>query len=139
MVTMPRYLAFALMFIATAVVVQAETIMTLRGDIANSATQSYEDAVKRCTQPMLAQCLQREVRDATESLVVTYKSVEESLRSNPKELPGLRASQRAWSEFLKTNCEFLGSVTKSSSEYQACMLHSIYTRSSELHTYIGWD
>lgn len=138
MVTTLTRLALALAFISAPVCAHAET-MTLRGQIADDAAYSYKEAVKSCAGPTLAQCLQKEVRNATKSLAVTYKGVEQSLRASPKQTAGLHASQRAWSEFVKTNCEFLGSLTKDLTEYQACMLHYIETRSLELHTYIGWD
>ena len=125
-------LALALAFIAAPA--HAET---LRDDIIDAATAEYKRAVHDCGG--VAQCLRSKVHDASEGLATTYRSVENSLRSNPKQSADLRASQEAWSRFVKANCEFLGSVTKNPAEYQACMLHYIETRAWELHTYIGWD
>jgi len=127
-----------LTFVMTAVAAHAETTETLRRAIIDEAAHSYNEAVKGCAAPMLTQCLQREVRNATETLAITYKSVENTLRSDPTQTAGLRASQQAWLQFVKTNCGYLGSLTKDLNETQSCMLHYIQIRRSELHTYIGW-
>jgi uncharacterized protein YecT (DUF1311 family) len=125
-------LALALAFIAAAAHAQ-----TLRDDIIDAATAEYKRIVHDCQE--VVPCLRSKVQEASEGLATTYRSVEKSLRSNPKQSADLSASQEAWSKFVKANCEFLGSMTKDPAEYQLCMLHYIETRALELHTYIGWD
>jgi uncharacterized protein YecT (DUF1311 family) len=102
-------------------------------EIVAMVADQYKKVVQDCGKG--AQCLRSKVHDASETLAATYRGV---VRANPKQTANLRATQEAWSKFVKANCEFLGLMANNSAEYQACMLHYIETRTYELHHYIGW-